>query len=217
MARRSPAGRSTTSPTRSCKRRSSCSVLPFIGLDIDTSQFEGAGPDRRLLAAIAVALAASAVLLLAVPKVRARVLPGVRDALSGLWSVARVRRKRLEVFGGSIASELLYSVALGATCLAYGVHLNLGQLIFINTSASVLSGVVPVPEASELPRRPLSRSHRDGGRPVDCLRDRNYAAPLHLLPAPDLGLLLASMARWEGLPLTCPHQTPRGRLPWRPK
>jgi uncharacterized membrane protein YbhN (UPF0104 family) len=120
-------------------------VLPFVGLDIDTSQFEGAGPDRRLLAAIAVALAASAVLLLAVPKVRARVLPGLRDALRGLWSVARVRRKRLEVFGGSIASELLYSVALGATCLAYGVHLNLGQLIFINTSASVLSGVVPVP------------------------------------------------------------------------
>ena len=83
--------------------------------------------------------------LLAVPRVRARVLPGVRDALRGLWSVARVRRKRLEVFGGSIASELLYSLALGATCLAYGVHLNLGQLIFINTSASVLSGVVPVP------------------------------------------------------------------------
>jgi uncharacterized membrane protein YbhN (UPF0104 family) len=120
-------------------------VLPFVGLDIDTSQFEGAGPDRRLLAAIAVALAASAVLLLAVPKVRARVLPGLREALRGLWSVARVRRKRVEVFGGSIASELLYSVALGATCLAYGVHLNLGQLIFINTSASVLSGVVPVP------------------------------------------------------------------------
>ena len=69
----------------------------------------------------------------------------MRDALLGLWNVARVRRKRLEVFGGSIASELLYALALGATCLAYGVHLNLGQLIFINTSASVLSGVVPVP------------------------------------------------------------------------
>jgi uncharacterized membrane protein YbhN (UPF0104 family) len=120
-------------------------VLPFVGVDIDTSQFEGAGPDRRLLVAILVALAAGLVLVLAVPRVRARVLPGVRDALLGLWSVARVRRKRMEVFGGSIASELLYSIALGATCLAYGVHLDLGQLIFINTSAAVLSGVVPVP------------------------------------------------------------------------
>jgi glycosyltransferase 2 family protein len=120
-------------------------AVPFVGVDIDTSQFEGAGPDRRLLIAIAVALAVSAVLLLAVPKVRARVLPGVRDALLGLWNVARVRRKRVEVFGGSIASELLYALALGATCLAYGVHLNVWQLIFINTSASVLSGLVPVP------------------------------------------------------------------------
>ncbi len=120
-------------------------ALPFVGVDLDTSQFRGAGPDRRLLIAIAVALAVSAVLLLAVPKVRARVLPGVRDALLGLWNVARVRRKRMEVFGGSIASELLYALALGATCLAYGVHLNVWQLIFINTSASVLSGLVPVP------------------------------------------------------------------------
>ena len=36
-------------------------------------------------------------------------------------------------------------MALGATCLAYGIHLNLGQLIFVNTAASVLSGLVPVP------------------------------------------------------------------------
>ena len=33
----------------------------------------------------------------------------------------------------------------GATCLAYGVNLNLAQLIFVNTSASVLSSVIPVP------------------------------------------------------------------------
>jgi glycosyltransferase 2 family protein len=120
-------------------------VLPFVGVDVDTSQFEGAGPDRRLLIAIAVALAVSAVLVLAVPRIRRRVLPGVRDSLRGLWSVARVRRKRLEVFGGGIAAEVLYAVALGASCLAYGVHLNLGQLIFVSTSAAVLSGLVPVP------------------------------------------------------------------------
>jgi uncharacterized protein (TIRG00374 family) len=42
-------------------------------------------------------------------------------------------------------SELLYAIALGATCLAYGVHLNLAQLIFVNTAASVLSSLVPSP------------------------------------------------------------------------
>jgi uncharacterized membrane protein YbhN (UPF0104 family) len=120
-------------------------TLPFVGVDVDTSQFEGASPDRRLLVAIAVALVLTAVLVVAVPKMRARVLPGIRDALRGLWNVARVRRKRLEVFGGSAAAELLYAISLGATCLAYGVHLNVAQLVFVNTSASVLSSVVPVP------------------------------------------------------------------------
>jgi uncharacterized membrane protein YbhN (UPF0104 family)/tRNA A-37 threonylcarbamoyl transferase component Bud32 len=120
-------------------------TLPFVGVDLDTSQFHGAGPDRRLLLALAVALAVSVILVAAVPKVRAKVVPGVRAALTGLWIVARDRHKRTEVFGGAIAAELLYAFSLGATCLAYGVHLNVAQLVFINTSASVLSGLVPVP------------------------------------------------------------------------
>src|SRR6185436_14721296 len=120
-------------------------TLPLVGVDIDTSQFQGAGPDRRLLIAIAIALVASAVVILAVPKVRARVVPGLRGALSGLWSVARDRHKRMEVFGGSVAAELLYALALGASCLAYDIDLNLTQLVFVNTSAALLSGLIPVP------------------------------------------------------------------------
>jgi uncharacterized membrane protein YbhN (UPF0104 family) len=120
-------------------------ALPFVGANIDTSEWSGAGPDRRLLIAIGIALVISAVLVLSVPKLRAKVVPQVRDALHGLWDVARDRRKRLEVFGGGVASEFLYAIALGATCLAYGLKLNVAELVFINTSASVLSSVVPVP------------------------------------------------------------------------
>jgi glycosyltransferase 2 family protein len=120
-------------------------ALGIVGADVDTSQFSAAGPDRRLVAAIAVALVVSVVLILAVPKLHAKVVPGLRSAFSGLWAVARVRRKRVELFGGNIASELLYALTLGAAALAYGVDLNLGQLVFVNTSASVLSSIVPVP------------------------------------------------------------------------
>jgi uncharacterized membrane protein YbhN (UPF0104 family)/tRNA A-37 threonylcarbamoyl transferase component Bud32 len=120
-------------------------VLPFVHVDVNTSQFKGAGPSSRLVIAIAVALAISVVVVLAVPKLHAKVVPPVRSALSGLWSVARNRKKRLELFGGNVASELLYALALGATCLAYGINLNLGQLVFINTAASVLSSLIPVP------------------------------------------------------------------------
>jgi glycosyltransferase 2 family protein len=120
-------------------------TIPVVRADVDTSQFRGAGPDTRLVAAIGLAVVVSVVVVLAVPKLHAMVVPGVRSAFSSLWSVARIRRKRLELFGGNIGSELLYALALGATCLAYGVELNLAQLVFVNTAASVLSGLIPVP------------------------------------------------------------------------
>ena len=84
-------------------------------------------------------------MVFAVPKVRNEGMPRCESALAGLWSVARVRRKRVELFGGNVASELLYALALGATCLAYGAHLNLAELVFVNTAAAVLSGLIPVP------------------------------------------------------------------------
>jgi uncharacterized membrane protein YbhN (UPF0104 family)/tRNA A-37 threonylcarbamoyl transferase component Bud32 len=120
-------------------------ALLVVGRGIDLSQFGDAGPDARLLAALGVALVATVAVVLAVPRLRAKVVPDVRSAFVGLWSVARVRRKRVELFGGNVASELLYSLALGATCLAYGVNLNLGELVFVNTSAAVLSSVIPSP------------------------------------------------------------------------
>jgi uncharacterized protein (TIRG00374 family) len=119
--------------------------LALVGDALDTSKFHLGTPNGRLLIAILIALVVSVGIVLVVPKLRAKVLPGVRTALSGLWAVARDREKRMELFGGSILSELLYSISLGATCLAFGVHLNLAELIFVNTAASVLSSLIPSP------------------------------------------------------------------------
>jgi len=117
--------------------------VPLVGASIDTSQL--AAPNSRLLVGIAVALVVSVVAVLALPKMRDKVLPEVKSALSGVWSVARDRHKRIELFGGNVLSELTYAISLGATCLAYGVHLNLGQVVFVNSSAAVLSSVIPSP------------------------------------------------------------------------
>jgi glycosyltransferase 2 family protein len=120
-------------------------AILFVGTSVDTRQFHGAGPDTRLLIGVGVALAVSALVIFFVPRMRAKVMPGLRSALSALWSVARDRGKRVQLFGGNVGSELLYALALGAACLAYGVDLNLAQLVFVNTSASVLSSLIPVP------------------------------------------------------------------------
>jgi glycosyltransferase 2 family protein len=119
--------------------------LALVGNALDTSKFHLGTPDGRLVAAVLLALVVSVAIVLAVPKFRAKVVPAVRTALSGLWTVARDRGKRLQLFGGNVLSELLYSISLGATCLAYGVHLNLAELIFVNTAASVLSSLIPSP------------------------------------------------------------------------
>jgi uncharacterized membrane protein YbhN (UPF0104 family) len=118
-------------------------ALPLVGGSVDTSQVHG--PDTRLLVGIGVAVVVSIVVASAVPKLRARIVAGAKSALSGVWSVARDRRKRIELFGGNVLSELTYAIALGATCLAYGLHLNLAQLVFVNTSAAILSSVIPSP------------------------------------------------------------------------
>jgi uncharacterized membrane protein YbhN (UPF0104 family)/tRNA A-37 threonylcarbamoyl transferase component Bud32 len=120
-------------------------VLPFVHADLHTGQFHGAGPNSRLVLALLAGFVVGMALVFAVPKLRAKVVPPLRQALTGLWDVARNRGKRLELFGGNIGSELLYAISLGATCLAYGVHLNLGELVFVNTAASVLSSLIPVP------------------------------------------------------------------------
>jgi glycosyltransferase 2 family protein len=120
-------------------------TLPFVETNVDTGQFGDAGPDTRLLVGLAVAVVVSVLVVRFVPKVHAKVVPGLRSALSGLRDVGRDRSKRIQLFGGNVLSELLYALALGATCLAYGVNLTLAELVFVNTSAAVLSSVIPVP------------------------------------------------------------------------
>ena len=119
-------------------------ALPFIDFHLAKSALHG-GVNTNLLIAIGAGLVIGVVALLAVPKLRAKVLPPIRQAFSTLSTIARDRRKRLEIFGGEAAAELCYVLSLGATCLAYGVHLNLAQLIFVNMAAAVLSGLIPVP------------------------------------------------------------------------
>ena len=119
-------------------------ALPFVHADLHTGRFHG--PNRhRLVEALAAAVVLSAAVVLLVPKLRAKVVPPVRQAFAGLWSVVRDREKLLQLFGGHLGAQLLYAVSLGATCLAYGVHLNLAELILVNSSAALLSSLIPVP------------------------------------------------------------------------
>ena len=83
--------------------------------------------------------------MLAVPAVRKRVVPPIRQALHEPRDRRAQPRKLLQLFGGALAKNVLFALTLGAACLAYGVHLGLAQLILVNVIASSLASLVPVP------------------------------------------------------------------------
>ena len=46
--------------------------------------------------------------MLWIPKVRNKVVPAVKRALTDIWSVVRNPKKALQLFGGDLAGNLLY-------------------------------------------------------------------------------------------------------------
>ena len=60
-------------------------------------------------------------------------------------SVLSNPRKAVQLFGGNLASQLLFAMVLGAALHAYGQSLPLLQLVLINCTASFIGGMAPVP------------------------------------------------------------------------
>ena len=112
---------------------------------IDSSDLTFSVPSGRLITTVLVVLALIVVVVLAIPGVRAKVLPSIHTAVSSLWTVARDRHKRVELFGGSIGTECLFALTLGAACLAYGQHLTFAELLLVNTASSAFAGLMPTP------------------------------------------------------------------------
>jgi uncharacterized protein (TIRG00374 family) len=120
-------------------------LLPIVHFQLDAKQLTGALPSGTFVAVIFAILAVGVAVVLAVPRLRNKVVPQLRAALRALWGVARNGHKLAQLFGGVLATEVLFALTLGAACRAYGVHLGLAQLLLVNVLASTLAGLVPVP------------------------------------------------------------------------
>jgi uncharacterized membrane protein YbhN (UPF0104 family) len=67
--------------------------------------------------------------------------PEVRDAIVGLRGAGKLRLLIL----GNIATELLFSAALGIFARSLGYHIPFGEVVLINESVALLSSFIPVP------------------------------------------------------------------------
>jgi glycosyltransferase 2 family protein len=119
-----------------------------FGSDSSSSGSDGGGhTDLILLLIIVAGVAVGAIVT--VPKLRKRVhgilAPQVRSARVNLREIASMPGKALQLFGGNLASEVLFALTLQAALHAYGESLPLLQVILINSFASLIGGLAPIP------------------------------------------------------------------------
>ena len=86
---------------------------------------------------------------LVVPKLRRRlrgvVQPQIGAAKENLKGILTTPRKAAMLFGGNLVTQLLFALMLEAALHAYGQSLPLLQVVLVNSLASLLGGMAPVP------------------------------------------------------------------------
>jgi glycosyltransferase 2 family protein len=123
------------------------SILLFTANSLDLDLDSASGPARLMI--VVVAIGATVVVVVAsVGRWRRPLLAWLRrlavdglDAARGLTSPRRLG----QLFGGNLASDLLFAAALGLFTRSLGYPINLVELVFINISVSLLAGLLPIP------------------------------------------------------------------------
>ena len=124
------------------------------------------------------------------------------------------------IFGGNLCTQLAFALVLGAALRAYGVSLPLADLVVINSLASLLGGVAPVPGGMGVTEAGLIAGMTAARRPATRRRGGDvHRPPVHHLPPAHLGLGRAAVAAPPRLRLTPLHSS-ESRVPvdacWAP-
>jgi glycosyltransferase 2 family protein len=122
-------------------------LLTPLSLDLDLDlHWTGSAPQLLgIFVAVAVVLLVVGLLL---ARVRAFVVRWSRQLLlDGIAAVRGLRsfRRVAMLFGGNMASEVLFALALGTFARAFGHGVGLGELILIVIAVSLLAGLLPIP------------------------------------------------------------------------
>jgi uncharacterized membrane protein YbhN (UPF0104 family) len=120
-------------------------ILFFVAAGITSTKVDTGGNSGSVsLGAIAIGAALIGVVL-AIPKIRGKVVPAVKRAANDIWAVLRTPKKAMQLFGGDLAGNLVYPFLLGLCLMAFGAHLSFAQLVVVQIGAGMLGNVAPVP------------------------------------------------------------------------
>jgi uncharacterized protein (TIRG00374 family) len=120
----------------------------FTPLSLDLN-FSGVGGSIVNVLLIAVGIAIVAVIVMfAVEKWRRAVLGWLGHALADAWTAVRGIRtvKRVVLlFGGTLASDLLFALALTTFVRAFGYSVGFDEVLLVNIVVSLFAGLLPIP------------------------------------------------------------------------
>jgi uncharacterized protein (TIRG00374 family) len=126
--------------------------LPFAVGDFHKPTSSDGGGHQGIVWIIIIAVLAIAVILAVVtlvPRVRRLATEKARPHLVTIWkdvkAIAVEPRKIAYVLGGSLGSQVLIALCLGASLHAVGEHANFATIIVVLTLASMIGGAAPVP------------------------------------------------------------------------
>ncbi|MBI2706234.1 MAG: flippase-like domain-containing protein [Actinobacteria bacterium] len=74
-----------------------------------------------------------------------KVKPQATSMLDNLRRLAREPRRIARLLVGNAGAQIVYALALGAALAAYGQSISFAALLLVNTAASLLGGLAPVP------------------------------------------------------------------------
>lgn len=110
----------------------------------DVGQIDLGGAVMPVIITLAVLVVGGGVGVLVLPRTRAWIARQARAAASGL-QVPRSPRKLTQLIGGNLASQLLFTAALGLSVRAVGSDVSFVDLVTINVAVSLFAGLMPVP------------------------------------------------------------------------
>lgn len=115
---------------------------------LSRSGSSSSGLTDKLLIGLGVVVIIGVVLAL-IPHFRRRLMtligPHLVAARTNFLTVMSEPRKAVQLFAGNFLSQLCYALVLWAALHAYGQSLGVLQLIVINSIASIIGGIAPVP------------------------------------------------------------------------
>jgi uncharacterized membrane protein YbhN (UPF0104 family) len=128
------------------------SILLFTSASLDLSFGSSSSSDgdsgTSFVAFVIVVAVVSLAVALIVPKWRRKLLGFTFSTLKDVWAAVRGLRslRRLGLlFGGNLATEVLFATTLGIFVLAFGYSLGLVDLLFINVVVAMFAGLMPIP------------------------------------------------------------------------